>query len=130
MAMRWDYVRLNEKGQKVYLPMNDLDGKITGKCVLNVKAWFDEHPDEWKKRGWIKRIHHDPEDQINNLEELLLDHYLVNGVREIDQYTVEDAWRILPKSEEMMVFEDMANALGLTISMGSVERDGNGGIIY
>ena len=54
--MRHSYMRLKEDGTIEHCPTYDYDGKITGKIVVNVQAYFDENPDERKRLGWIKHI--------------------------------------------------------------------------
>lgn len=124
----WTYEKLDENMQRQFLPMNDLDGKITGHIVLGVKAWFDEHPEERKALGWIKHINHEWKEQLPDFDKT--SQYLIRGVKQIDEYTIEDEWHAMPLSEEMMVFIEMSNALGLSISYGLLAEDGNGGIIY
>ena len=41
MKQNWYYEKLDEEGKLKHAPMNDMDGKITGKCVFGLKAWFD-----------------------------------------------------------------------------------------
>ena len=44
--LKWHYEKLDDEGkvQRVYSGTIDADGKITGKHVINVKAYFDENP--------------------------------------------------------------------------------------
>lgn len=45
----WSYEKLDEEGKIKTIAgdyTNDADGKITGRIVMNVKAWFDENPEE------------------------------------------------------------------------------------
>jgi len=128
MAERWSYEKLDENQNKMFCPMNDLDGKITGHIVLGVEQWFDEHPDERKRLGWIKHIGHDYKEQLPDYDPT--QQYLVRTTRRVDEYTIEDEWHAMPLSEEMMLFIEMSNALGLTISYGLLAEDGNGGVIY
>lgn len=96
---KWTYEKLDaETGRIKYAPMNDADGKITGRHVFGLKAWFDENPDERKRLGWIKHIHHTTKDiEYNHATQ-----YLVNAPKTIDPYTVEDDWKIMDMSEEQM----------------------------
>lgn len=128
MAERWHYEKLDENLARQYCPINDLDGKITGRCVLGVKQWFDENPEERKRLGWIKVIEHDLKDQLPDFDRT--QQYVVQTTRQIDEYTVEQVYHAMPLSEEMMLFIEMSNALGLTISYGLLEQDGNGGVMY
>ena len=94
----WYYEKLNEKGRRERAPMNDADGKITGRHIFGLKAWFDENPAERIRLGWIKHITHKPQD-------IEYDHatqYLVNAVKRVDEYTIEDDWKIMNKSEAQM----------------------------
>ena len=96
---KWHYEKLDEEtGQIKYAPTNDADGKITGRHVFGLKAWFDENPEERKRLGWIKHIEHKTKDiELNRATQ-----YLVNAVKTIDAYTVEDDWKVMDMSEEQM----------------------------
>lgn len=113
-----DYVY--EKVSKDYAaeicPASDLDGSITGHIVINVKEWFDEHPEDRKRLGWIKHILHDPEDIEYNKQT----QYLVKSQAVIDEYTVEDVFHVIDKSEEIMRFEEMMELCKINMSGGIV----------
>ena len=116
--MTWTYERLKEDGTIEYLPINDTDGSITGKIILGVKQWFDENPDEYKARGWIKHIQHSDEE----IKEIIGDYnpqtqYITTTQKMIDEYTVEDTYNVGDKSEEMLLFEELANTLGIGTSI-------------
>ena len=100
---KWDYQKLDENGRIKYAPTNDFDGSITGHIVFNVTAWFDENPEERKRLGWVKHIRHDTKDIEYNRQT----QYLINATKQIDEYTVEDDWKIMDKSEEMMRLEEL-----------------------
>ena len=100
---KWYYERLDEDGRIKRAPINDFDGKFTGRIVLGVQAWLDENPEERKARGWIRHIIHDTKDIDYNHQT----QYLVKCVRSVDEYTVEDEYRIMDKSEEMMRLEEL-----------------------
>ena len=100
---KWDYQKVDENGKIKWAPVNDYDGKITGHIVFGVKAWFDEHPEERKALGWIKHIRHDRKDIVYNKRT----QYLVPSIKNIDEYTVEDEYHIMDKSEEMMRLEEL-----------------------
>ena len=100
---KWDYQKLDENGRIKYAPPNDFDGSITGHIVFNVAAWFDENPEERKRLGWVKHIRHDTKDIEYNRQT----QYLINATKQIDEYTVEDDWKIMDKSEEMMRLEEL-----------------------
>lgn len=86
----------------------DHDKSITGKFIINVKAYFDENPAERIRLGWTKHIHPDPS--------LIYDkqtHYVVVLPKQIDEFTIEDEYHALPKSEEMFELEEMLESLGV-----------------
>lgn len=99
----WGYEKLDENGKVKYAPMNDYDGKITGHIVFGVAAWFDENPEERKRLGWVKHIHHKTKDIEYNKRT----QYLVHSIKRIDEYTIEDEYHIMDKSEEMMRLEEL-----------------------
>lgn len=99
----WDYEKYDEKGEKIWLPINDYDGKITGKIVMNTKAYFDENPEEAKRLGWIKHIHRNREDIKCDSQT----QYIIWGTKAIDEYTIEDTYYIMDKSEEQMELEEL-----------------------
>lgn len=68
-----------------------------------MKAWFDENPEERKRRGWVKHIVHSTKDIEYNRQT----QYLVPSVRTIDEFTVEDEYHILDKSEEQMRLNEL-----------------------
>lgn len=96
--LTWYYEKLDEKGRVKRAPTNDADGKITGHHVYNLKAWFDENPEERKRLGWIKHIEHKTKD----IEYDRTCQYLVNAPKTVDEYTVEDDWKVMDMSEEQM----------------------------
>lgn len=98
----WQYEKLQEDGKvkTVAINHNDFDGKITGHIVFGVKEWFDENPEERIRLGWVKHIMH-------NVDKLGIQYnkqtqYLQKVKKIIDQYTYEDEYRVLDKTEEMM----------------------------
>lgn len=102
---KWDYEKLDENGKVKYAPMNDYDGKITGHIVFGVKAWFDENPEERKRLGWVKHIQH----ETKGIEYNKRTQYLVQSIKRIDEYTIEDEYHIMDKSEEMMRLEELTH---------------------
>lgn len=86
-----------------HCPMDDKDGKITGKFILNLPAWFDENPGERIRLGWVKHITKDTE----KIEYDRQTQFLVKSVRQVDEYTMEDVYNVLTKSEEQLAFEEM-----------------------
>lgn len=104
--IKYDYEKLDEETGKIkYCPMHDLDGKITGQLIYGLQAWFDENPEERKALGWIKHIHH-PTTEVDYNRQT---QYLVNVPNRVDQWTIEDNWKILDKSEEQMRLEELLN---------------------
>ena len=129
--MFWRYEKLDEEGKMHYCPANDTDGKVTGHIVINVKAWFDENPEERKRLGWIKHIYYETN------EELMADlpdydpatQYLVEGTRTIDEYTIKDEYHTIDKTEEMMLLEEMLETMNLYVPTVLVQLDGHGGVL-
>ena len=103
MAEKWNYEKLDENNKIKFCPMNDYDGKITGHIVFGVKAWFDENPEERKRLGWVKHIYHD----MKEIEYNKRTQYLQKYIKQIDEYTVEDVWHVMDKSEEMMRLNEL-----------------------
>lgn len=103
---RWQYDKLQEDGKVKTIGsdfINDPDGKTTGHIVMNVKAWFDENPAERIRLGWTKHITHDPEEVEYNHQT----QFLTKVVKQVDEYTIEDEFFVLDKSEEQLAFEEM-----------------------
>lgn len=109
MARReWEYVRLDEEGKIRYCPINDSSGEITGKYIINLREYFDENPAERIRLGWIKHILH----RSDEIEYNKQTQYLEKGYRQVDEYTIEDEYTVLDKTEEMMLLEEMLDAVG------------------
>ena len=104
----WSYVKLDEKGEIKRCPMNDSKGEITGKFVINLPAYFDEHPEERKRLGWIKRIQHTPKEIDYNRQT----QYLQWSYKQIDEFTIEDVCEVIDKTEEMLLLEEINEAVG------------------
>lgn len=120
--MRWGYEKLNEDMKIEYLPTNDTDGKITGKIIMNLKAYFDENPEERIRLGWTKHITYSDEEIKEKVQYNPQTQYLIKYQKQIDEYTIEDAYNVIDKTEEMMLFEDM-----LALTWGtSINAVGNG----
>ena len=96
----WTYERLKEDGkvEKIYTNKNDFDGKLTGHIVFGVKEWFDENPEEARRLGYVKHIHH----SIKYVEYNKQTQYLMRSNKIIDEYTYEDEYHVLDKTPEMM----------------------------
>ena len=106
--MDWSYEKLTEQYELKTCPTNDYDGSVTGHIVYNVPAWFDENPEERKRLGWIKHIRHSKEE----IREIVggwnpQTQNLVTTLKQIDEWTVEDTYHVLDKSEEQLLFEEM-----------------------
>lgn len=101
----WLYEKIDEEGKLKHCPINDYDGKVTGKIVFGVAFWFDENPEERKRLGWTKHITHNPKDL--NLDYDPVTQYLVKSVDIIDEYTVEDHYHVMDKSEEQMRLSEL-----------------------
>lgn len=111
--MTWEYEKLDENYEVKTVSnwTNDLDGSITGRIVLNVKAWFDENPEEARRLGWTKHIKHTAEEIRELCPYNEQTQYLVTSVRQIDEWTVEDTYHALDKSEEMLRLEELFSTL-------------------
>ena len=105
----WTYEKFNEEKQRVEtVKENDYDGKITGHIVFNVKAWFDENPAERIRLGWTKHIHPSRKDvEYNKATQ-----YLVTSQKQVDEYTIEDEYHVMDKSEDMLLLEELQRAVG------------------
>lgn len=111
--MRHTYMRLKEDGSIENCPTYDYDGKVTGKIVVNVQAYFDENPDERKRLGWIKHIEHTKDEIAEQVGEWDRQRqYLVRSLKTIDEWTVEDVYHVMDKSEEMMLLEEISQSTG------------------
>lgn len=109
MALRkFNYVKLDDSGRIIHCPTNDNKGEITGKYIIGLQEYFDENPAERIRLGWIKHILHRSEEIEYNKQT----QYLEKGYRQVDEYTIEDEYTVLDKTEEMMLLEDMLDAVG------------------
>lgn len=115
----WEYEQLQESGKVKFAPMNDYDGKITGRIVFGVKQWFDENPEERIRLGWVRHIHHSTKDIEYNRQT----QYLVKSHKIIDDWNYEDEWHIMDKTPEMMLEQEKNSWLGddEIITFGGVE---------
>lgn len=127
--MYWTYERLDENGYAQRCPAVDADGEVTGHIVINVKAWFDENPEERKRLGWVKHVMWEYEEIKERFPYDPTTQVLVKSVRNVDEWTVEDAYHALDKSEEAMLLEEIFQTAGLYVPTGNVILDGNGGVI-
>ncbi len=106
--LTWVYEKLDEDGKIKRLPQNDSKGEITGKFIIGLPEYFDEHPEERKRLGWIKHIRHNINEVVYNKQT----QYVRSNVTQIDEYTVEDAYEVFDKTEEMMLLEEMLESIG------------------
>lgn len=128
--MHWTYERLDENGNVQHCPAVDADGKVTGHIVIGVKQWFDEHPDERVRLGWVKHVSYD----YDEIREMCPSYnpqsqMLIRTTRQVDEHTVEDVYHAVDKSEEAMLMEEIFNTAGLYVPSGHVILDGNGGVL-
>lgn len=98
------YEKMTEDLNIKRCPMNDANGAITGRHIINLPSWFDENPEERKRLGWIKHITHNVKDIKDYNPQT---QYLTKSIAQIDEYTVEDVYNIFNKSEEMLLLEEM-----------------------
>lgn len=114
---KWRYEKLDaETGKIKNAPINDMDGKITGRIVYGLKAWFDENPEERIRLGWTKHLY----TEIKDLEYNRQTQYFMTSTRQIDAYTVQDEYHILDKTEDMLLREEL----------GAYESYGEDGIVF
>lgn len=107
--MRNRYIKV-EDGKIRQCPMNDFDGSITGKIVYNVSAYFDEHPEEARRLGWVKHIKREPKEVKRIVDWDPRSQYVITTLKWIDEWTVEDEYHVMNKSEEMMLREELSGA--------------------
>lgn len=124
--MGYYYERYNpETGRMKMAPGNDYDGSITGRCVFNLKAWFDENPEARKRLGYVKHITHSSSEIDYDKATQYLDLRTVS----IDEYTVEDVYYVSYKSEEMLAMEEIMARLGTSRGSGIVFLPGDEDLI-
>ena len=122
--MNHGYMRLKEDGTIEHCPTYDYDGSITGKIVVNVKAYFDENPEERKRLGWIQHNTLTKDEIAEQVGEWDRQRQrLVRSLKTIDEWTVQDEYHVMDKSEEMMLMEEIAQA---SDSMGFMDT----GIVF
>lgn len=113
---RYHYEKYEEDGTVTSCPLNDDNGKYTGKHIIGLKEWFDENPEERKRLGWIKHIEHYPTELIGYDSQTM---YARRSLRKVDDYTVEDVYHLIEKSEEMMLFEEQYEMVRGAVFEGS-----------
>lgn len=100
--MKYTFEKMDDNGNVIYAPAHDLDGQITGRCVYGLQAWFDENPEERKRLGWVKHIKPDEKDVVYDKQT----QFLVASQKYIDEYTIQDEYKVLNKTETMMAAEE------------------------
>ena len=107
--MNWQYEKLDKDGKVITVSEYTIDSKkeYTGQFVFNVKAWFDENPEEWKARGWTKHIAWSNKEIKEKWPHNAQTQILLRGIKRIDEHTVEDTYHIINKSEEMMRLQEL-----------------------
>lgn len=108
--MSHTYIKYDKNFERMSCPQHDHDGSITGHLVINVPAWFDEHPEERKRLGWIKHITHKRSEVEYNKQT----QYLLKTIKQIDPYTIEDEFHIMDKGEEQLLFEEQLRIADLS----------------
>lgn len=106
MAKYWTYEKIGENHEPQTLPRNDWDGEITGKIIIDLKSYFDENPELRKQLGWIKHIRFDVDDidYDSQTQKVML------SSKKVDDYTIEDEYHIIDKTEEQMLYEELGYA--------------------
>lgn len=99
--MSWRYEKLMPDGTLRVCPQSDDDGKITGMCVFNLKAWFDENPEKAKEMGWVKHIKPEYPEYDKQTQ------FIMTNTVMIDENTLEDVYTVADKSEEMLLMEEL-----------------------
>lgn len=103
----WFYEKLDEDLKIKRAPYHDADGKVTGKHIINLKAYFDENPAERIRLGWIKHIQLTHKEIKEQYPHNPMTHFIMVTTKPVDEYTVEDEYHIVEKSEEMLWFEEL-----------------------
>lgn len=105
MLGAWKYEKFDEDFKVENLPPHDTDGSLTGKVIINLKAYFDENPDERIKLGWIKHYIH-PYEEIEKMYDRQTQYYVISS-KMIDDFTVEDEIIVFDKTEDMLAHEEL-----------------------
>lgn len=117
---KWVYEKLGDDGKIKTIAdyTNDANGEYTGRHIINVKAWFDENPEERKRLGWIKHIEHSQKEIAYNPQT----QFVITTNRQVDEWTIKDELHVIDKSEDQLAFEEMLSvAWGGTIVFGAFE---------
>ena len=127
--MYWTYEKLDENCNIQHCPACDYDGSLTGHIVIGVKAWFDENPEERKRLGWIKHVSFDHDEIKKKWPHNPQTQILIASQKMIDEYTIEDEYHVINKSEEILRLEELVSSMGLYVSAGYTILDAHGGVI-
>lgn len=100
------YIRLKD-GEVEHCPTNDYDGSVVGRIVFNVAAYFDENPEEARRLGWVKHVTHTSKEIHELVDWDEQTQFLVKSMRQVDEWTVEDEYHVLDKTEEMLLREEL-----------------------
>lgn len=108
----WHYEKLDEDGKLKHCPQDDLKAKETGKYIINLPQWFDENPAERIRLGWIKHYYKQPKEIKEELKYNPATQFVVSTTKMIDEYTCEDEYHVVDKSETQLAFEEMNSIAG------------------
>lgn len=125
------YEKLDENYKLQYCPAHDPNGEITGQHVMQLRDWFDENPEERKRLGWIKHLYYESH------EEFMKDYpdydpatqVAVKSVKTIDEWTVQDEYHFINKTDKMMELEEILETMNLYVPSGLVQLDAQGGVL-
>ena len=130
--MHWTYERLREDGTVQRCPAMDVDGSVTGlvgQAVINVKAWFDENPAEARRLGWTKHISREWDEIKDEIDYNPQTQILTTSTQQVDEWTIEDTYHVIDKSEEMMRMEALLETANVYVPSGHVILDAQGGVL-
>ena len=108
----WHYEKLDKDGKLKQCPINDLKAEETGKFIINLPQYFDENPEERIQRGWIKHYTKTVKEIKEEIQFDPVSQFVVSTPRMIDEYTCEDEYHVIDKSEEQLAFEEMQSIAG------------------
>lgn len=103
----WHYEKLDKDGKLKHCPINDLKAEETGKFIINLPQYFDENPAERIRLGWIKHYTKTVKEVREELQYDPITQFTVSTTKMIDEYTCEDEYHVIDKSEEQLVYEEM-----------------------
>lgn len=112
MKKYWVYEKLDENYKPLLLPINDNDGSITGKIIINLQSYFDENPELRKSLGWVKHI----KIQLEKNDYDSQTQRVIFSSKRIDEFTIEDECHFIDKTEEQMLYEELQIGSGIMCS--------------